>query len=283
MIDFNIILGLLFGLLGTCILHLSKSMERHGIEIFDTKKELKEKDKKPLIWMIGFILNNTIFIYQLAGTYYANASVYSSVFGVGLIVLLIYSINILKEKLSKWDWLGSGLIIIGTLLIGITFISRSQEFLTPSINWDVFFTLMVVSTIIFSIMLIFGRFVEKRSIPLLFGLVAGSLGSMDNIWKHLGLTTGNFYITILSFALGGLSFLTTQWGFANQADASKLVPCYNSAYIIIPVLFESWIIPSISTQIQFLQIFAMVIIIIGIFSMTAIKKWWIGKINGIKK
>ena len=74
----DILLGILFGLLGTCILHLAKSMERHGIEIFNTKVKLKEKGKKPAIWFIGFILNNTIFIYQLLGNYFAGAGVYSS-------------------------------------------------------------------------------------------------------------------------------------------------------------------------------------------------------------
>jgi len=35
-----IVLGLLFGIVNTMVLHLAKAMERHGIEIFSRKKTL---------------------------------------------------------------------------------------------------------------------------------------------------------------------------------------------------------------------------------------------------
>ena len=118
--------------------------------------------------------------------------------------------------------------------------------------------------------------VREKRISLFFGLAAGTCGSIDNVWKHLGLSQGDIIVVLISFGIGGLALLITQWGFANKADASKLVPFYNSTYIIIPILFESMIIPSASTQIEPLQIIAIVIIIFGIFSMTAIKKWQLG-------
>ena len=86
----SVILGLIFGIINTLTLHLAKAMERHGIEIFSRKKSFKEKGKKPLIYIIGFILNNTIFIWQILGTTFASAAVFSSVFGLGLILLMIY-------------------------------------------------------------------------------------------------------------------------------------------------------------------------------------------------
>jgi len=256
-------------------------MERHGIEIFNLKIKMDEKGKKPLIWFIGFILNNTIFIYQLAGTYFAGAGVYSSVFGIGLIALLIYSVIFLKEKMTSWDWIGSGLIIAGTLIIGFTWITRGSEFFQSTVNWDNFYTLMIITCIVLPITLLFSRF-TKKNISLFFGLAAGTCGAIDNVWKHLGLSQADILVILLSFAIGSAGFLITQWGFVNNADASKLVPCYNSTYIIIPILFESWIIPSIYTQILPLQIIAIVIIIFGIFCMTTIKSWRNRKKNGDK-
>lgn len=38
-----IVLGLLFGIINTMLLHLAKAMERYGIEIYSRKKSLKEK------------------------------------------------------------------------------------------------------------------------------------------------------------------------------------------------------------------------------------------------
>jgi len=92
----SVVLGLLFGIINTLVLHLSKAMERHGIEIFSRKKSFKEKGKKPLIYIIGFILNNTVFIWQIIGISFARAAVFSSVFGLGLILLMI--VNYLIDK-----------------------------------------------------------------------------------------------------------------------------------------------------------------------------------------
>ncbi len=271
MTAFDIAMGLLFGLIGTITLHIAKAMERHGIELFDRKKSMKEKGKKPLIWFIGFGLNNTQFIWQLSGTYFAPAGVYVSVFGIGLIFLLIYSIKILHEIMTLWDWIGAGLIILGTLISGFLLFNR-PEIENPIINYNAFSFLMISTTIILTSMILYS-YLRKTAISLFFGLVAGTCGGIDNLLKHSGLQEGNIWIVVISFAVGTAGFLFTQWGFANQADASKLVPAYNSSYIVIPIIFESIIIVSPFTQITPLQIVAICIIILGIICMTAIKKW----------
>ena len=144
MSDFGIAMGILFGLIGTCALHLAKSMERHGIELFDRTKSLKEKGKKPIIWFIGVGLNFTSFLWQSIGTYFAESSVYVSMFGIGLVVLLIYSVRILNEKMTQWDWLGSGLILFGTVFMGILIFNR-PTIESPVINYDAFNILMISS------------------------------------------------------------------------------------------------------------------------------------------
>ncbi|MHA1265875.1 MAG: EamA family transporter [Candidatus Helarchaeota archaeon] len=271
MTTFGIALGILFGLIGTATLHLAKAMERHGIELFDRKKTRAEKGKKPLIWFIGFGLNNTSPLWQFLGTMFAAASVYVSVFGMGLVITLIYSVKILKEKMTKWDWIGSGLIIAGTLFIGFLLFNRpSLE--NPPVDYNAFMYIMIFSTMIFIVMIIVS-YSKKIGISLFFGLVAGACGGIDNVFKHAGFKEGNLWIFFASFGIGFMGFLITQWGFANKADASKLVPAYNSTYIILPIIFESFIILSPFTQITPLQIGGIAIIITGILCMTAIKKW----------
>ncbi len=56
-------LGLLFGIIATLISHLSKGFQKQGIEIFDRDKSFKEKGKKPLIYIIGLILNYSIVFF----------------------------------------------------------------------------------------------------------------------------------------------------------------------------------------------------------------------------
>jgi drug/metabolite transporter (DMT)-like permease len=267
--------GLLFGLIGTVQVHLAKALERQGIEIFSKEKSFKEKGKKPLIYIIGLALNNTIFIWQMLGTQYSTASVYSSMFGLGLIVLMLYSYFVLKEEISRRSALGIALIIFGTTLVGIIQILEPPT--TEILLFSNFIILCVIIFIFFFILIIF--FIRmKLAVSFIFGLVSGSMGAIDNVFKRIGLKAGfseifnlsTFPIFMLSFVIGLSALIITQFGFAKGADASKLVPISNSFYIITPIYFELIII--LGASISIFKIFAIIIIIAGILLMDIYKR-----------
>jgi len=276
-----IVLGLLFGIVNTMVLHLAKAMERHGIEIFSRKKSFKEKGKKPLIYIIGFTLNNTVVIWQIIGTTFASATVFSSVFGLGLILLMLYSHYILREEIKASELIGAILIVFGTTMVGFLYILEPSE--TGTINYPNFFILLIIISIIFSILISFS-WKSKIGIAFIFGAVAGTLGGMDNVFKRMGLSSSNFIkafvgvfrlellsiIFIISFFLGLLALTLTQIGFAKGADASRLVPMYNSLYIVAPAIFELIIIEGATISIGI--ILSIIIIIIGVFLMNIFKK-----------
>ncbi|MFX0001049.1 MAG: EamA family transporter [Candidatus Hodarchaeota archaeon] len=276
----SVVLGLLFGIVSTLVLHLAKAMERHGIEIFSRKKSFKEKGKKPLIYIIGFVLNSTIFIWQILGTSFASAAVFSSVFGLGLILLMLYSHYILHEEIDKKELIGAVLIVIGTTMVGFFYIIEPQ--VSGNINYTNFFILILVIIILFSILIGFS-WKTKIAIAFIFGAVAGTLGGTDNVLKRIGLTSSNFietlagifsleldsFIFLFSFLAGFFAMILTQIGFAKGADASKLVPMYNSLYIVAPVLFELLIVRGATISIGI--IISIVIIILGVFLMNIFK------------
>lgn len=277
----SVILGLLFGILNTLILHLAKAMERHGIEIFSRKKSFKEKGKKPLIYIIGFILNNTVFVWQIIGTSFASAAVFSSVFGLGLILLMFYSHYILHEEISKPELIGAITIIIGTTMVGIFYTIETQPI--GNISYVNFFILIIV-IIILVLFLIGFSWKTKIAVAFIFGAVAGTLGGTDNVLKRIGLTSNNFievfaglldleldsFIFLFSFLAGLFAMILTQIGFAKGADASKLVPMYNSLYIAAPVIFELIIVQGATVSIG--TIISILIIIVGVFLMNIFKK-----------
>ncbi|MFX1305014.1 MAG: EamA family transporter [Promethearchaeota archaeon] len=277
----SVILGLLFGILNTLILHLAKAMERHGIEIFSRKKSFKEKGKKPLIYIIGFILNNTVFVWQIIGTSFASAAVFSSVFGLGLILLMFYSHYILHEEISKPELIGAITIIIGTTMVGIFYTIETQPI--GNISYVNFFILIIV-IIILVLFLIGFSWKTKIAVAFIFGAVAGTLGGTDNVLKRIGLTSNNFIevfaglleleldslIFLFSFLAGLFAMILTQIGFAKGADASKLVPMYNSLYIAAPVIFELIIVQGATVSIG--TIISILIIIVGVFLMNIFKK-----------
>ena len=277
----SVVLGLIFGIINTLTLHLAKAMERHGIEIFSRKKSFKEKGKKPLIYIIGFILNNTIIIWQILGTTFASAAVFSSVFGLGLILLMIYSHFILNEEINSYELIGAILIIIGTTMVGFFYIVEPE--VTGNINYVNFFIIILVMIIFFSILIGFS-WKTKIAVAFIFGAVAGTMGGTDNVLKRIGLTSSNFieafagvfrleinsYIFLFSFLAGFFALILTQIGFAKGADASKLVPMYNSLYIAGPVFFELLIVQEATVSIGI--ILSILIIIVGVFMMNIFKK-----------
>ncbi|MCK4238344.1 MAG: EamA family transporter [Candidatus Lokiarchaeota archaeon] len=276
----NIFLGILFGLFNTIQLHLAKGMERYGIDIFSRDKSLKEKGKKPLIYVIGIILNYTLFIYQILGNAFSTATVFSSVFGIGVIILMIFSKYILKEKIKKIEYIGAVLIIIGTIVVGYTLFELEIYYQDiglnqSNINWVNFIIVMIIFSGIFIVFL----FISAKTtiaVSLIFGLVAGACGGIDNTLKHLGMIEGFTLhiflnpIFLLSFLSGFFAFLITQWGFAKKAKASKLVPSYNSLYILLPVFLELLIIEG--TMITPLQLISTFVIIIGVILMNIFKE-----------
>jgi drug/metabolite transporter (DMT)-like permease len=283
MTSHNVIwLGLLFGIISTSVLHLAKAMERHGIEVFSRKKSFKQKGKKPMIYIIGFILNNTIMVWQIIGMTFASAAVFSSVFGLGLIILMIYSHYILKEEIQQIELIGAIFILIGTTSSGIFYIFEKNP-PNQTVNYINFYVLLATIFLIFFLLVTFSL-KTHIGIAVIFGIVAGTLGGIDNIFKRLGLTTGNFieafagvfrleplsFIFLLSFLIGFLAFFFTQLGFAKGADASKLVPMYNSLYIISPIVIEFVIIRNMKISIGI--VVSVIIIVIGIFLMNLFKR-----------
>ena len=286
------ILAMLFGILGTTQIHLAKAMEKQGIEIFDQIKEKlgigKEEEeeiqrdiKKPIIYTVGMVLHNTVFIWQILGTSYGLASHVTSMFGLGLIVLMIYSSKVLKEDISAMEYTGAAVLILGTVIIGLENINQ-QSFDRSTINSDaaiLFFIIFIVTGIvIIKIALQTNRPVITG---VLFGVFAGGCGCFDPVFKELGLTYGvgndllpihpiGWIIYLSSFIVGFLGLVITQWGFARKAQASVLVPVYNSVYVTLPIFIQILTFPNYFPGM--ISILGIVITITGIIMMRAFKK-----------
>jgi drug/metabolite transporter (DMT)-like permease len=258
----NIPLVLLLGILSTIQLHLAKALERQGIEVFEQIKtrlqnsgqRVENNLKKPLIYSVGLILNYTVFIYAVLAQPYGPPALFTSMFGIGLVFLIVYAGLILKEKVTRVELFGAGAIVAGTLVIGIENIFHTAL--------DRFTMRLPILMIALSIWLALSLgfvvvSIQKRNLSwmaLAFGLLAGGLGSLDPFFKGIGQNYGGqsgllpanlvgmlFFIS--SFILGFLAFLVTQFGFAQKARASLLVPAYNAAYIGLPVLWQILLLP----------------------------------------
>ncbi|MBD3353919.1 MAG: hypothetical protein GF364_20725 [Candidatus Lokiarchaeota archaeon] len=283
------IIAMIWGTISTVILHVSKAMERQGIEIFDQiraklkKEELDESAKgvkKPIIYIVGLVLNNIEPIFPIisaamVGKEYATS--FTSVFGLGLIAVMFYSSKILKEDVKKQDYIGALILIIGTLIIG--FENSSRTIGESEIDVNSAFTIMCIYIGIgyFLIYLIHKKVKNLTVIGLCFGLFAGSCGGMDPLLKAFGQDSSTLPTTpqgwglfLFSFVAAISSFLVTQWGFAKKVRASVLIPAYNSTFVLIPIVIFGFTLPGY--QITIYTILGLLLTIIGIVLMRSIRK-----------
>jgi len=279
-----------WGIVSTILLHISKAMERQGIEIFDQiRAKLKDTDakieggtKKPTIYMVGLVINNlTVIWMMLATSSGAPASYFTSVFGIGLIALMLYSSRILHEPIQKIEIIGAIILIIGTLIIGIELILTDQPAMVEIIPEKVFLTVGICFVIGLSAVGFAYKKGNVMSVGIIFGLFAGLCGSLDPIFKGMGqslggqaglfpTTTEGWFVFLFSFLCGSGAFIFTQWGFARKAQASVLVPCYNTLYVVYPIIIQIIALPGfITTGYTLLGI---VLIVIGIVLMQIFKK-----------
>lgn len=253
---------LFLGFLATTQTHLAKAFERQGIEFYDilrarlkhTGEQVDGQVRKPVIYLVGLVMNHTTFIYHLLVVPLGgNPALYTGMYGLGLVVLLLYSTKVMKEEISHQELAGAFLILVGSIVIGIENVNR------PKLDMS----LMDLDGIVLSLFILFslaaiGIYWSLRNgspniIGLIFGLLAGCLGSMDPVLKGVGqsvggvralpVTAAGWVVFLASFLVGEMAVLTTQWAYIKRARANVLVPALNCSYIILPVVLQANLMP----------------------------------------
>jgi drug/metabolite transporter (DMT)-like permease len=284
----NIPLVLLLGIISTIQTHLAKALERQGIEVFEQIKAKLQRSgqpvegglKKPVIYTIGVALNNTLFIWATLAQPYGPPALFSSMFGVGLVFLMVYAAAVLKERITRREMAGAAAIVLGTLAIGYENIARADTMDRFTMDLDALFLALGIWLVLsLAFVVTASRSRDLRLIALAFGLLAGGFGSLDPFFKGVGQNYGgpsgflpsNAIGTVIfsaSFVIGFLAFVVTQIGFAKKVRASLLVPAYNAAFIGLPVLWQVLLLPGY--RLSWLTALGLALILAGVAAMQAI-------------
>jgi len=186
-----------------------------------------------------------VTVFGILGAMFGPPSIYNSVFGLGLIILLIYAHYIMNEVISRRELLGAALIIVGTLGIGMVSIFYTE---TPTILYPSFFTSLYFLFPFFAIMIVIGYKFRQLTL-ILFASTGGMLGATGNAFLYVGNIDGGFApdpsifipIYIVGLLLGGVGFLLSQIAFYRGSDASQYVPIYNGLFFMTPFIYELFI------------------------------------------
>ena len=196
-------------------------------------------------WVLGTILTSTGWILFLIAISLAPLSVIAPLNNAGVLVLIIFAILYLKERLNLYEWIGLAAIIIGVILIPI-FSNKPIELpvsIDPLSRFDSSFVIILTILTIMGLFLL--AILQKRLVPTksgaLLGLISGVTAGLGAVYtKVLSLVLGEVILLLFVFSMflffQLLSFLTLQTAF-QQERATVVVPLFNSFSTLLPVIF----------------------------------------------
>jgi len=288
----NSIIAILLGIIGTMLYHISKGMQRQGIEIIDRFRDkitgktipgtsYSEKNRRNnIIYITGVIMNNSLTVFIILANRYAPTSYFTSMFGIGLVALMFYSARILHEPIKGIEYFGSAVLITGTVVLGIEGIGRpclDVSMINIKAVW-------VIVGIFLPSIIVCMYFAYRSGRPyvigIVFGLFTGGVASLDPIFKGIGQNLGSagffpssgmgWLIFSISFIFATAAFTVAQWGFYKKAQTSVLIPSFNSMYVTMPIIIQGFALPDF--KITYITGAGLILVVTGIFLMQVFKE-----------
>jgi hypothetical protein len=192
------------------------------------------------------LMNFTNPLWVIIANRFAPTVYYTSVYGVGVISLLVFSHCVLGERITRRRFLGAAVVAVATVLIGVGQgmvadtaggISENLPVLLFAAAW------LVAAPIVAAV--VRGVGISKQEI--VFGALGGGLASLDAVIKGIAQSgpAGRSFLPTepVAWLLFALSFLGAagafgmiQWSYVRQCRASMMGASYSVTYVALPLL-----------------------------------------------
>jgi multidrug transporter EmrE-like cation transporter len=249
-------LGLLFGFLNTAALHVAKGMQQQGINALRWRRLPAELRHGRTLWIYiaGVVLNNSAPVWLILTNRFAAPAYATGMFGIGIVLLLIYSVMILGERVSALNFAGAAIVVVGTVLFGVHAIRLGDVDLSAIQRETVIqFILIFLGLGIFAVAAAF-RLRSPVAASFAFAFYAGGAACLDPFLKAIGQTAAGtatllpvgwagWLPFLFSFALGSSAFVVVQVAFLRGARASVFVPFQSIIYVLVPVVLQLIALP----------------------------------------
>ncbi|MHA1513841.1 MAG: DMT family transporter [Candidatus Hodarchaeales archaeon] len=261
------IIPITIALIGTCSLNIGFLLQKSDANNLPSLNFQKIFQTLSLVlkcrtWILGTILTSTGWILFLVAISIAPLSVIAPLNNAGVLVLVVFAILYLNERLNFFEWLGLASIILGVVLIPIF----SQLPTTDTRNFNS--SSVMVLTILFIVSIVLLAIMQQRLAPtksgVFLGFVSGVTGGLGAIYtKVLSLVYEDlfsfFFVFFLFLIFQLFSFLTLQTAFQKE-KATVVVPLFNSFSTLLPVIFG---VLAFYESIPIGQMIGIILIIVG--------------------
>lgn len=264
----NTALAILMALSAYTMLSLGFVMQKKGIDWMGWKGE---KDhafyRNLLVWVFGFIIMNIYGVPSAVALKTLPAHMVSAFAGWGIIMLVVFSSWILKEKMVRSDYFFAFLIVAGIFLLGV--FERGTKQVLSGVDRLGLAIMFIVPSLLFGVMLlkIWSRQAKTAGYAAVSGMCAGlmviSLGLLVLQYGYqVALYPKSLYLYLYAFA-ALLSLAGLQLALKN-GDMIAIGPVQYGSTIIYPVLGNLLVFHQV---IHFVQLIAVVIIVFSVIKI----------------
>lgn len=247
------LIAMVIGVLGTSVIHLSKGVMKLGISRLQAVPEAAPPAlPAALIYAVGIGMNFTNPLWVIVANRFAPTIYYTSMYGLGLIALLLFSRYVLREKVQARQITGVALIMLGTLVIGLFEFTRNP----PSLYGASRFRVILVAGLWLAAAPLAALLVRRRAIALqevVFGIAAGGMAALEAVVKGVAqagalestfLPRGgaNWALFIVSFLGAAGAFGMIQWSFLRRCRASMMGAVYTATYAAVPLMIVPFLL-----------------------------------------
>ncbi len=248
------IIAMLIGIAGTSVIHTSKGVMKLGLQRLQVARATNAPQRgASVVYGLGMLANFTTPFWVMLANLFAPTVFYTSMYGLGLVALLVFSRIVLREQLTRRHILGTGVIIAGTGFLGAGELLGAAPMLTSAE-----LTPLVVITVLWVTGGLAGALVTgSRRIgfqEIFFGLAAGGMASLDALLKGIAQQGSGGATLIPGTALGGVvlagsfvvaagAFGMIQWSYVRYCRASVMGTAYDLSYVGLPVLLFALLKP----------------------------------------
>ena len=260
--------AIIVGCLASIAMNLGKGVQKMKVKVWLAAKDgilklLAPENRGDFgIWSVGMLMTagaGLLFTVALGMT--DKSSIISSLNGVGLIALAIFSAMVLKEKVGLREGFSILLILSGTALVQYFNVSSGVE---QEFSQKALFGCVGIAMAAFTVLVVITR-VFKRGTALVYSAIAGTFLAImmilfDIANVHGGPGLGKFLnlFFLVGFFMGNGAFLFTNLAFFH-GTATMIVPTVNSFMILMPMVLEYYIFGVMLKPVQY----AGVLVIVG--------------------
>jgi multidrug transporter EmrE-like cation transporter len=289
-------LAILLGAISYSMLNIGMGLQKKGAaELPKIEEQGFFKNLKNFLtnkyWLIGFILVNVPFILFSIAVDIGQLSIVTPTMGVGLIVLVLFSVFYLKEQITKKEIIAIVTIIIGVVILGATNTNVTIEYTLTEINDLLLETgsiiFLVVATVLMFILVLISIIRKFALADIMFGIAAGIasgigviftkgfMGGLDtqNLWGSLKVSAVLWYWWLhlgLLLLYNLISTIFPQVGF-QKGKAVVVTPLFSITALTTPIIggiiiFSEW--DGITPGFLAAKIIALTLILIGVILLS---------------